>query len=179
MDLRSILVDSGIDLSKWGTGRAKTLSQLEKEVFFGETRLLKDVDGKLIRRIRICNAQIYYTNQDGVIYILRQAEQVLPDGRKRMRQFENSLSEKCQFDETPGDTIVRGLLEELTITNLLSIILVDERIEVVEPDSYPGLVTEYTIYEYKIELSSNEYKSEGYSKNERGLINTFFWKKLS
>lgn len=47
-DLKSILLAYNIDISKYGQGSAKTLTQLHKETVEGES-YLSIVDGQLIR----------------------------------------------------------------------------------------------------------------------------------
>jgi hypothetical protein len=117
-DLRTTLVEAGIDLEKWGIGKAKNLGYLEKEIFFGETVIGYDDKGQLVRSVRIVNSDIYFIDDQGAKYRLKHDKQVFASGRVRKRQFDRSVSEKCQFEEVPNDTIMRGLREELGITRV-------------------------------------------------------------
>lgn len=63
--LKEQLAAAGIDTSSWGTGQAKTLAHLQKEIESGETILITGETGELLRRVVVGGADIYYQSPDG------------------------------------------------------------------------------------------------------------------
>jgi hypothetical protein len=174
-NLKNTLTGAGIDVSKWGQGNAKSLAHLEKEMFFGETVMALNREGELRRNLRICTANVFYADKDGVIYKLNQVKQVFASGRERPRRFDNSMTEKCQFEEDALKAMHRGLKEELGLEGVKSVKMVGEKKENLDSESYPGLQSVYTIYDFKVDLSDEDYNPEGYVEDENGIFTYFEW----
>jgi len=111
--LRQQLKSAGIDISQWGTGQAKTLAHLQKEIESGETILVTGKKGELLRKVVVGGADVYYVSPDGKKYLLKEDKQVFKDGRERRRDLEQAVSEKMKPDENPRDTMIRGIKENL------------------------------------------------------------------
>ena len=60
-DLNTTLKKSGIDISNWGQGGAKTVDQLFNEIKLGETLLLKDQSNKLVRIVSAVWVKMLYS----------------------------------------------------------------------------------------------------------------------
>jgi hypothetical protein len=58
--LKIQLEEAGIDVTSWGTGKAKTLDNLLAEVKGGETVLETSDDGELLRVVVVGGADLYY-----------------------------------------------------------------------------------------------------------------------
>jgi len=64
-NLQKQLESAGIDTSNWGTGQAKTLMHLQKEIERGETILVTGEAGELLRQVGVGGADVYYESPDG------------------------------------------------------------------------------------------------------------------
>lgn len=175
--LRMQLQNNGIDLSKWGQGGAKTVEQLFEEIEEGETELTKDLDGKLIRKVLGVGANVYY-NEDEQTFRLKEERQIFSDGRVRVRNFGRAVSEKIKFGEYPHDAMARGIQEELGILSNLFLEEVETVVETKDSPSYPGLISHYIIDVFKINLTSTQYKPEGYVEERDGIKTYFVWEKI-
>lgn len=132
------LTRNGIDISAWGTGSSKTLTDLWHELNCGEIILHE------YPPLRVVNVvQVIIRRNDR---ILVETEQVLRNGRKRRRN--QPPAEKFKPGETYQDAAKRCLQEELGI---------DARLIKIRPEthrqiktyshsfSYPGLPSLYTV----------------------------------
>ena len=106
--LTKCLSDEGVDVSAWGSGSAKRVSDLLHEIQKKESELVKE-DGRLIRCLRVAKLRIQ--RPDSTEY-LRETKQIMPDGRVRARHDEKP-GEKMEADEDPLEAAVRGIKEEL------------------------------------------------------------------
>lgn len=178
--LRLKLQNAGIDVSKWGTGEAKTLAHLQKEIDEGETILATNKDGKIIRKIVASGADIYYIFPEGKKYRLREDRQVFKGGRERKRSFDWSVSEKIKMGEDPKAGIIRGIQEELGIRSELNLNKgeVGEQVVTTAAQSYPGLQSNYTTHRFLVTLNDEQYKPEGYIEEQEGLTTYFVWEEV-
>jgi len=159
-DLVNFLIANDIPVDQWGKGSAKTVRHLYNEILEKES-VLSYIDGKLIRSIEFVSAQIFYDSPGGVLKLVEE-KQIFKDGRVRSRYLESSVSEKMKADEGPRNSIIRGIEEELKISIAMDQIEANGNIdETEESNSYPGLLTRYNGYKYKIELRSHQYRPKG------------------
>ncbi|EKD42919.1 MAG: hypothetical protein ACD_72C00533G0001 [uncultured bacterium] len=175
--LKAQLQNNGIDLSKWGQGDAKTIEQLFEEIEEGETELIKDIDGKLVRKVLGVGADIYYVDGDKT-FRLKEEKQVFGDGRVRVRDFGRAVSEKMKFGEYSHDAMVRGIQEELGISSNVTLHEIETIVDKKDSPSYPGLMSNYVVDVFKVELTSRQYKSEGYIEERDGLTTYFVWEQI-
>lgn len=175
--LKAQLQNNGIDLSKWGQGDAKTVEQLFEEIEEGETELIKDIDGKLVRKVLCVGADIYYTDGDKT-FRLKEEKQMFADGRVRVRDFGRAVSEKMKFGEYSHDAMVRGIQEELGISSNVSLQEIETVVETKDSPSYPGLTSNYVVDVFKVELVPRQYKPEGYVEERDGLTTYFVWEQI-
>lgn len=176
--LREKLQNAGIDISKWGTGQAKTLEHLQKEIEEGETVLIIDDKGEILRELKVGIVEVYYINEDGKTYYLKEEKQIFNDGRERRRELEGTIFEKIKFNENPKDSIIRGISEELGINGDLN--LEEKGIDEHTNDSlsYPNLRSHYITYNYKLILNVQQFDPKGYIENQPDKKTYFLWKEI-
>lgn len=175
--LTTKLKSNGIDLSKWGNGEAKTVEDLFKEIEEGETELTTDVRGRLLRKILGVAAQIYY-NDGQKTFLLKETKQVFADGRERVRKFARSVSGKAKFGETARDAIIREISEELKIANNYPMEELETSVDTNDSQSFPGLQSMYMMDIFKVNLTRNQYKPEGYIEENDGITTYFNWEEV-
>ncbi len=171
--LRDQLEQAGISTADWGKGQAKTLRHLVKEIKDGETILVNDARGQLVRSVVVGNADVYYKLPNGNLLCLKEYRQVFNDGRERRRNLGCAVSEKMKPNETPEEAMIRGIQEELGIAGPIDIAAEGTKEETIDSPSYPGLRSRYIQHKFRIMLNSEQYKLDGYTE-EQGEIKTYF-----
>ena len=146
--LRQMLTSRGVDVSRWGTGNAKSVASLLEEVTSNETTLRLDDTNAVTRELHVMQVAVRDPrHQDRVLV---EASQILPDGRERRREV--LLAEKMIAGEPWQDAAMRGIAEELgsILGDVLYVRLKEDthsvRTAAHESPSYPGLATQYTIH---------------------------------
>jgi hypothetical protein len=177
-ELKKQLEDSGIDISKWGKGEVKTIEHLQGEIDMGESVLEKDETGNLIRRVSVVGADIYYVSPKGKKYRLKEDKQIFQDGRERRRDYGHAVSEKMKSGEDPKVAIIRGIREELGIDGEIETQRTWEDEKVLLSPSYPGLLSNYHRYEFKVMLSEDQFKRDGYIERQEKMDTYFIWEEV-
>lgn len=146
--LKDFLQQGGADISKLGTGTAKTLAALLHELEEGESMLQVDPEtGKVSRHVELIFVHLRYGSK-----VLVLTDQVLEDGRKR-----TSLQRVILAKQGPGDggmynAAVRGMenaicipADQLLQSGVLQYCedLYAFEVESFESPSYPGLLSMY------------------------------------
>ena len=173
--LVDFLAENGVDVSEWGTNKAKTVDDLLEEIRQGESQLIVFEEG--LRRVTpIDQIEVRYTDPDGVQYRLVEEKQTFRDGRERVRNLPRSLGEKIKAGEDPQQVASRGVYEELGIlidsTRFQSD---DTEYEERESPSYPNLVTRYDKHNFLVELTDEEFNPQGYMEDDGKKVTTFVW----
>lgn len=173
----ALLAKYSIPFETWGTGSAKTLKHLIKEVMEGET-VLAEEDGILIRKLSVTDINIFYTDPAGKKWRLLEEKQIFKDGRERRRpQLEGSMAEKLKAGEIPDQELVnRAIKEELGIESAVPATATGTRKSKQDSPSYPGLTMEATRYYFDAHLTDEQYKPEGYVERQEDKDNYFVWK---
>lgn len=182
--LQSILEQYGIDLTVWGTGRAKTLAEFVIELQEKETLLVLNEEGHLARKLRAVAVNVFYRDTTGVVWHLTEDRQeFIADGRVRRRTYQEAVSGKMKEGENPLIAAQRELGEELVIS------INDEsgsRLSPQEPyehdydsQSYPGLKTDCAVHPFELWLNSEEFHPEGYVQDEAPLRIYFVWEQIN
>jgi hypothetical protein len=169
--LTTLLSANDADVSLYGTGEAKTLAHLLKEVNGGEVAL-EISDGRLLRKAIVITVEVWFGQ-----FRLTEDRQVFTDGRVRNRKL-TALAEKATPGESYEDAARRGMTEELGFAEVLSLEFLEEKVSVKESPSYPGLASEYTVVCFKAEISSEQYRPEGYVENQPDKSTYFVWKNV-
>mmetsp|Transcript_4756 Transcript_4756/g.7816 ORF Transcript_4756/g.7816 Transcript_4756/m.7816 type:complete len:276 (+) Transcript_4756:62-889(+) len=107
--LHQALLASGADPSKFGTGCAKSLDALLKELQEGSSRLEYGANGRLCRCVDPVFVEVNFQGK-----VLVEKSQIMEDGRVRHRDF--LLAEKRDsHDGSVLTTVFRGFKEELGV----------------------------------------------------------------
>jgi hypothetical protein len=166
--LETWLASKGINTSQWGTGAAKSLQDLWNEITSGDAQ----VEDEPPRRVlNIVDVNVHSGNK-----FLLEYEQQLSDGRMRYRGL--PLSEKMKPGENPINAAIRGLQEELQVkSSNVKVLNADPQPRPIyrESRSFPGLQTEYRIYEVDVDVEqlpnedfwTNETQSDHESATKR------------
>ncbi len=153
-ELRELLVSGGIDVNSWGMGTAKSVRDLWNEICEGDASI--EIE-PLVRLVSVVEVEIRKGD-----YVLKEAEQELRDGRRRVR---NMLpSEKMRRGEDAVAAAVRCMSQEFGINGRDVDVIrssAKPRESIQDSPSYPGLKSRYTIYKIEVEV--------------RGLPEEEFW----
>lgn len=144
-ELRQWLQSREIDLSAWGRGQAKSVSDLWSEIVQGESELKDD---PLQRQVEV--VRVIIRSGDA---ILIEDQQEFRGGRRRARG--RPPSEKMKPGESFQETALRCLEEELGVSPQEARIFPDSyRRKEWEAysASYPGLCTQYTFHVVRAEV---------------------------
>jgi len=176
--LKKQLEQAGIDTSVWGSGEAKTLAHLQKEIESGETVIITGEKGELLRKVVVVGADIYYESPDGTKYHLKEDRQVFKDGRERQRDFDQAVSEKMKPDEDPKNAMIRGIQEELGIIGEINLTEVGIDEQIITSPSYPGLQSQYIRHKFRAELNDSQFNPKGYVEEQSDKSTYFIWEKV-
>jgi len=176
--LKKKLTDAGIDTSSWGTGQAKTLVHLQKEIESGETVLITGETGELLRKVVVGGADIYYQSSDGKEYRLKEDRQVFKDGRERRRDLGQAVSEKMKPNEDPKDAMIRGIQEELGISGEIALTETGTDVQQVISPSYPGLDSKYIRHKFQTTLTDEQFNPDGYVEEQSDKSTYFIWEEV-
>lgn len=138
-ELEAWLRAAGMPLEEWGTGGAKSVSDLRNEITAGESILETNPFCRVVKLV-----QLRIVRGDRVLIEL---EQELAGGRRRQRR--RLPSEKVKRGETSIRAARRCLKEELGLVEPRGVELSSDAKPIQrrsESPSYPGLITHYTIH---------------------------------
>ena len=172
---RAFLAKHGISVQEWGKGGAKTLNHLIAELSATEAELSAR-DGLVVRRIRIARVSVCYI-VGGKKLLLREQKQVFKDGRERIRRhLGSSISEKIRKGENPEEVARRAIQEELGINEYLRLSSNGIIYVPLSPSrSFPGLLTENSIYVFCVHLLEKHYNPNGYIEEQHDKSTYFVW----
>lgn len=178
-ELSNLLSRYNIPFKYWGQGKSKTLNHLLDEIQNKEC-YLEEKNENITRYIEFVGVKIYYRNENGETWTLKEDRQEFKDGRIRRREMPNSVSEKMITGEDAALAAARGIKEELGIEiekNQLT-----KRQDLFYNGgslSYPGLKTKYKGHKFICYLNKSQFNEEGYVENQKDKSTYFKWKKLS
>ncbi len=174
-ELVALLQRNGVDTSLFGTGPAKTLEHLLKELHEEETALIEDSTG-LTRLTSVLRIDVLCT-VNGKGYRLREDRQEFKDGRVRKRSFLScSVAEKLKVGEKPNiHAVLRALREELGITYVSSATKVRTSTSEEESPSYPGLQARFTNHDWVVAICPKDFRREGYTEVQSDKTTYFVW----
>jgi len=132
---------NNVDISKFGQGQAKTLKDISAELIKGESSLMNDTDGSVIRIVDVVVIKLVHSVTQS---ILVQTEQTFPDGAKV--SLKRLPGAKRRPDENQFLTARRILKRQLKVEeNHVSLDAGGVQVAEEEKDSlaYPGLRTIY------------------------------------
>lgn len=176
-ELIAKLKEFKIPYETWGKGYAKTVEHLLEELKNDECAVI-DEQGYLVRYIEFVGVKIFYKDEDGTKYTLKEDRQEFRDGRTRRRTMQASVSEKMKFGEDPELSAVRGVNEELGI-NIDKSQLIKHRDLSYDggSQSYPGLKSKYKGHVFNCDITKDQYNPEGYVERQKDKSTYFVWEK--
>ncbi len=198
--LTATLEAAGIDHKLWGvTSGSKPVEKLLKELQTGDSRLVHDNEGRLIREVEQVGVFVFAGDMNGNFFILKEDKQVLADGRVKKRGMEGvSFREKLNITKEGFNTAFeRGLAEELpeiyakvskglwTDLNNYPIRVDSYRPPVILQEagdykpSFPGLPNRSMEYRYTFFIPTSAFKPEGYQTKEKDKTTFFVWERVS
>ena len=174
-EVADLLASFEIGTSAWGTGAAKTVADLAREVAQGESVLVDDEAGLV--RVVSGIAMDVLAERDGVRYRLIEDRQELTNGIVKRRGLSTSLGEKIKTGESIEQVAARALSEELGID--ASSVDIDITDDIAMNDrhssSYPGLTT-LTILRYvRVRIGQDQFVADGYVEIQPNKSTYFVW----
>lgn len=140
-ELRRYFETNKVDISKFGTGAAKSLSDISVELIKGESSLMQDTDGSVLRVVDVVVLKLIHSVTGS---ILVQTRQTFPDGQTVT--LNRLPGAKRRADENQFLTARRILKRQLKIEEN-HVTLDAANVEVAEEEkeslAYPGLRTIY------------------------------------
>lgn len=174
-DLAEFLRNQGVDLTLWGVGKAKTLTDFYKEIREGEAHLMKDIKGAL-RKIMPSGVSVYYVPETGTTLYLHEERQVFADGRIRNREQSHSIGEKAKPGEDHLAAAIRGIREELGVDGNFAIFQTQCATRIELSPSFPGMRTKYDEKKFVALLNKTQYRPDGYIDDDGKKTGYFVWR---
>src|ERR1035437_9593637 len=140
-ELITKLKEYKLPVDMWGTGEAKTVENLLDELNNKECTII-DEGGCLVRHVEFVGVDVFYKDDKGYTYILKEDKQVFKDSRVRRRSMASSVSEKMKSGEDPLKSAIRGVEEELDI-KVSDLTHLKDFSKDSGSQSYPGLRSKY------------------------------------
>ena len=143
---RSWLDEHKVPIGLWGTGTAKSVGNLWAEMKQGECTLTYE-EGRALRELRVVKMRVLHPTSTQ--HLIEQ-KQTLANGKEKIRG--GVPGEKLINDEVAEDGALRGVKEELGWEVVGAPRLLHTTVEVKPSESYPGLMSRYTFYEYALNV---------------------------
>ena len=179
LELIELLRASSIDFSMWWKWKTKTLKSLYLEIKKGETILDYDENWKILRKLQVVWADIFYTSPEWIVFNLREKKQVFNDNRwVRYRKFDYSVWEKMIIGESPIEAMRRWIKEELGIMSIVDIKEWKQDQQLWDSNSYPGLPTDHYRYWFKAILTDEQYNPDWYIEYQKDKTTFFEWRNI-
>ncbi len=172
--LRHFLESNRVPIEAWGSGEAKTLEHLLKELNEGES-ILQEGESGLLRVAESAVVNVFY-NDYRSLKILWEKKQIFTGGRERVREnLAGSIGEKMHPGEDPLEAAYRALGEELDIHERLPLTPKgDERKGPVPSASFPGLHTLYILHIFEVFLPKHLYR-KAFVEHQKDKSSFFSW----
>jgi hypothetical protein len=178
VELTAWLAEYGVAVDDWGSGEAKSVLDLSRELEAGESWFTEG-GGAIVRHVQVAEVRVE-TTRDGRRLRLVEQEQRFEDGRTRKRTGRTwrSLAEKLIRGEEPIDAARRGVEEELGITEPVEFEAKwTERLGPAPSGSYPDLPTLYTFHLFAVELPPHLFETT-YVESGQSATTTFAWSEV-
>lgn len=178
--LREFLNSHGIDTSGWGQGITKSLDRLLGEINEGECEVAINDDGKAKRVLETCSVDIYYKDDNGTIWKLREQKQVLSSGTVKELTDTESIRGKMKSEENPGQAIKREIKEEIGVSDsgYDELKFLETKMHIGMPTTFPGLLSHYTQHHFETYLHKECFNPDGYIEKQPDKTIYFVWEKL-
>lgn len=171
MNLTTTLLAAGIDLDQWSPDLGtKSVQDLQVEIDTGETQL-QSITGILTRVITVVNitVRVEIGTQS---FILVEDKQIFFTGAIRERGLK-CLAEKVKNDEPPEIAARRALREEIGLNFERELISIGDEVKQQSSPSYPGLSTQYQLFNYQIVLAVADLNQIRFAEIQTGKMSLF------
>lgn len=175
--LEATLIQHGIDISKWGQGKAKTVGELFNEVRQNESELRVN-NGVLERHLWPVGMNVRYQDNGKRLLLRERAQIFLKDGKEDLTRIKKrgldamptSLGGKAMRGEDPVEAGMREFVEELGVPPEVEVKV--SNVSKLNPkrkhsDTFPGLLCVYNETHLDIEMPLTAYAANGTVKNEQ------------
>lgn len=177
-ELLALMQRAQLPIETYGTGSAKTLLHLLKEINDGESLITVDPSGKLHRQVNAVALNVFHTDKQGLVWKLKETRQVFKSGRVRERQLESSIGEKLKPGEEMQAAAERALREELGILQIESLRFLGSTTDTWPAVSYPGLSTTYGTHRYDSVIGAESFSADGYVEVQEDKTNYYTWEQV-
>jgi len=169
---RQWLEEHEVPTGLWGVGSAKSVGQLWAEVKHGECTLIYE-EGRALRELRVVKLRVLHPASTQ--HLIEQ-KQTLANGEERIRG--DVPGEKLTHGEMAEVGAVRGVKEELGWEVVGDPRLLHTTVEVKPSESYPGLMSRYTFYEYALNVRglTEEHFQPAFQTVEGDKIHHWQWR---
>lgn len=173
-----LLESAGIDTALY-TGRdTKTVADLAREIEAGESVVTLSHQGDVERIVHVVGIDVLYHHPDGRILILEETQQIKSTGEVLVRQLDTSIGEKRAATEDPTVAALRGLQEELGISEPESLYFAGYHEVQRASTSYPGVISSQRMHTYAAVIGNADYNPEGYEEHQSDKTTYFAWRTL-
>lgn len=142
-DLFQYLTDNNVDVTKWGEGTARSVAEFSEELVKGESALLRQDSGRIVRVVDIVVLKLVKTHADGSTLVLREVEEKVSS---KASTLDRLPATKRRADEHPFAAARRMISKHLHMdNNTVTLDPDDVKVsqEEQESTSYPGLLSIY------------------------------------
>lgn len=172
--LTNLLQEFGVPVDTWKLENGtKRVQDLMEEIESGETQLVLNQEGKIVREVNIVTAKIYALDPESdELYELTEDHQILPNGTRVERNTGVGMSEKygAGRNENPKNGLIRGMEEELNLNEDSYMITSGPDLDIIEKQtkSYPGLHGRQKIVRYNLSVQEGVFAKT----RENGFVET-------
>ncbi len=182
-ELMALLKKHNINFGEW---EGKTVNDLANEIRKGESWLVEEkIDGKneLVREIQGVGVDVYYADENGKRFILREKKQVFKSGEELIRGIGTSIGEKKSVGEDSKSAVQRALKEELgfnddEVEHISLSHLSHIKKDPIISQSFPGLLSRYMLDIFSCTISKDLYNPKGYVERRADRDIYFVWEEV-
>lgn len=182
-DFRAAIVRTGVDVSPWDRGSAKSVQALYREVEDGELKLHWSgrrgyvsenvVFFDLVHRHPETGERMRLIEEKQVLFRRDEEGKVFTEERIR-KENGQSPAEKVKDLETVADAVRRGVLEELKISEIRSLKEVSFSRKIAQSQNYPGMFQCNVFRRFQVEINQRDFR-ETYQEVSETKITYFKW----
>lgn len=170
----------GIDTSDWGKGAAKSLDMMIEEINEGECKIVINDNGKAERILETCSVKMYYRDDKGMAWKLREQKKVLLSGQIIELTHTESIRGKIKKGENPEQALKREIKEEIGVSDngYVKLKFLETKTHSGMPTVYPGLLSHYRQHYFETYLHKEFFNPDGYIEKQPHKTTYFVWEKL-
>ncbi len=176
--LKHQLKSAGINTSAWGSGKSKSIEELQEEINSGKSSLIISGNGEILRKVEVAKVDLFFNTPEGKRLKLIEEKRVFSDGREKSRDTAHSVSKKIRKAKTPQSAIKDAIEKKLGITGDINLTELDMEEDTNLSPSYPGLRSVYIFYNFRADLKPEQFIPSGYTEKHPDKITVYSWKEI-